>query len=421
MVVWFPTPIHPIGELFDATSQWDEFSRTSDNTYLRILASAVSRSLLTKPFLILTGPSGTGKTRGAAQLAESVCGEDCRELVAVGADWTDNRHVLGYLNPLESGTLDGQACPIYETTPILDLILHANEYPEPHVLILDEMNLSHVERYFADFLSAMELEDKSGALKLHAAGTAVTRTGVPVPGIIDFPANLFVIGTVNIDETTYMFSPKVLDRANVIEIHADKTALDRFLRGTPSEGGGPEAKDYGIPFLDVAHAIQTEENHPQVPLLPDAVRQAAADRLMALFRIMSRGRGEYGFRTGKEVMAYLRTAHFLAGPEEAGRAAWATGENWHEALDAQILQKILPKLHGSRSRLAPLLGALTQYCATGNEAYALEHFPGEDGSAPKRGLKDACATPNPVFKDSYEKLKRMIDVLVEEQFVSFIC
>ena len=92
-----------------------------------------------------------------------------------------------------------------------------------------------------------------------------------------------------------------------------------------------------------------------------------------------------------------------------------------EALDAQILQKILPKLHGSRSRLAPLLGALAQYCATGNEVYAMEHFPGEDGAAPKRGLKDACDTPNPVFKNSYEKLKRMIDVLVEEQFVSFIC
>ena len=386
-----------------------------------ISPSRISHSLLSKPFLILTGPSGTGKTRGAVELAQLICGEGCHELVAVGADWTDNRHVLGYLNPLEPGTLNGQVCPIYETTPILDLILLANEHPESHVLILDEMNLSHVERYFADFLSAMELEDKSGALKLHAAGTAVTRTGVPVQGSIDFPTNLFVIGTVNIDETTYMFSPKVLDRANVIEIHADKTALENFLRGSQSVGGGHEAKDYGISFLDAAHVIQTEEEHSQVPLLPNAVQQASADHLMALFRIMKRGRGEYGFRTGKEVMAYLRTAHFLAGPEAVLRTAWATGENWHDALDAQILQKILPKLHGSRSRLASLLGALAQYCATGNEAYALEHFPGEDGLAPKRGLKDACATPNPVFKNSYEKLKRMIDVLVEEQFVSFIC
>jgi 5-methylcytosine-specific restriction protein B len=345
-------------------------------------------------------------------------------LVAVGADWTDNRHVLGYLNPLEPGVLNEQPCPIYETTPILDLILHANEHPEPHVLILDEMNLSHVERYFADFLSAMELEDKSGALKLHAAGTAVTRTGVPVPGFIDFPSNLFVIGTVNIDETTYMFSPKVLDRANVIEIHAEETTLGNFLKGIASVGDGSEAKDYGISFLEVAHVIQTEEEHAQVPLLPPTVRDVSVKHLMEIFQIMKRGRGEFGFRTGKEVMAYLRTAHFLAGTDAAARTAWAVvGEpngGWVNALDEQILQKILPKLHGSRSRLAPLLGALAQYCATGNKDYALEHFP-EGGSAAKRTLQDARGLTPLMFKKSYEKLGRMIDVLVEEQFMSFIC
>jgi 5-methylcytosine-specific restriction protein B len=266
----------------------------------------------------------------------------------------------------------------------------------------------------------MELENKTGALKLHAAGTAVTRKGVPVPSSIDFPSNLFVIGTVNIDETTYMFSPKVLDRANVIEIHAEATALENFLRGIESGSGGPEAKDYGISFLEAAHVIQMEEEHPQVPPLPATVRDAAADRLMSLFRIMKRGRGEYGFRTGKEVMAYLRTAHFLAGPEPTGRTAWAAGGSWHEALDAQILQKILPKLHGSRSRLAPLLGALATYCATGDEDDAMKHFP-QDGAAAKRSLQDARGLTELKFNNSYEKLERMIDVLVEEQFVSFIC
>jgi hypothetical protein len=413
-----------VADLLAATNQFN--SLVGEEALLPFEDVGIPNSLLVtsslaKHFLIITGPSGTGKTRGAVELAESVCGEGCRELVAVGADWTDNRHVLGYLNPLEAEAA-GAKRPIYETTPILDLILHANATPgEPHVLILDEMNLSHVERYFADFLSAMELEDKSDALKLHAAGVAVTRTGVPIHGKIDFPTNLFVIGTVNIDETTYMFSPKVLDRANVIEIHADRNDIENFLRGTVSAGEKHEAKDYGVSFLEASQAIQAVEDHPRIPLLPDPVRQAATDHLMALFRIMKRGRGEYGFRTGKEVMAYLRTAYFLAGPEEAGRMTWATGVNWHEALDAQILQKILPKLHGSRSRLAPLLGGLAQYCATGNESQALEHFPGEDGSQPRRGVKDSCGTPNPVFKNSHEKLCRMIDVLVEEQFVSFIC
>jgi 5-methylcytosine-specific restriction protein B len=210
--------------------------------------TALEISLLTKPFLILTGPSGTGKTRGAVRLADTICGIDAHRLVAVGADWTDNRHVLGYLNPLETFKVKDddeeieELFPIYETTPILDLILHANaNADEPHVLILDEMNLSHVERYFADFLSAMELKDKTDALKLHSAGIARNRTGAEIRGSIDFPSNLFVIGTVNIDETTYMFSPKVLDRANVIEIHAGKKEMEDFLKDEPASGAGETA------------------------------------------------------------------------------------------------------------------------------------------------------------------------------------
>lgn len=419
-VVWFDQQINAMGQVRDVTADWQTLRGTLE-TNACIKTSAISISLLSKPFLILTGPSGTGKTREAIQLAKELhCEADCLAVVAVGADWTDNRHVVGFLNPLQ--TADGQpnGIPIYETTAILNLLLHANEHPEqPHVLILDEMNLSHVERYFADFLSAMELEDKGKALKLHSAGSAKTREGVEVKRCIDFPENLFVIGTVNIDETTYMFSPKVLDRANVIEIHAEDTALEAFLKGT-AVAGGDEARDHGISFLDLAQEIRRKEpDAARVPLLPDALQNAAADRLMELFRIMKRGRGEFGFRTGREVLAYLRTAHFLT--PEAERAAWAAPDGkWLEALDAQILQKILPKLHGSRTRLAPLLGALATYCATGMEAYALEHFP-EGGNSPRRGLNDARNIENPKFPNSYRKLERMIGVLVEEQFVSFIC
>jgi 5-methylcytosine-specific restriction protein B len=375
--------------------------------------------MIAKPFLILTGPSGTGKTRGAIQLAESLCEADCRAVVAVGADWTDNRHVVGFLNPLQTADGTPTGTPVYEATEILKLLLHANEHPDqPHVLILDEMNLSHVERYFADFLSAMELEDKESALKLHAAGTAKTREGVEVPGSIDFPDNLFVIGTVNIDETTYMFSPKVLDRANVIEIHAEETALENMLKGIGGEAG-PEARDHGISFLEAARVIRNEEDHDHVPPLPLAIRELATERLMDLFRIMKRGRGEFGFRTGREVLAYLRTVHFLT--PEAERAAWVGAEGgWVEALDAQILQKILPKLHGSRTRLAPLLGALATYCATADKEEALKHFP-VGSTLLQRSLNDARNVPNPKFPKSYQKLERMIEVLVEEQFVSFIC
>jgi MrcB-like, N-terminal domain/ATPase family associated with various cellular activities (AAA) len=272
---------------------FDFNSPTNDDPLTTFINTSISRALLSKSFLILTGPSGTGKTRGAIQLAEMLSDADCRAVVAVGADWTDNRHVLGFLNPLQTSDGTPTGVPIYETTEILNLLLHANaeeNREKPHVLILDEMNLSHVERYFADFLSAMELEDKEKAMKLHSAGVAKTREGVDVDGSIDFPENLFVIGTVNIDETTYMFSPKVLDRANVIEIHADLTALANFLKGIGGEAG-PEAQDHGISFLDAARVIRNEDAHDYVPLLTPEFKELAAQRLMELFGIMKRGRG----------------------------------------------------------------------------------------------------------------------------------
>lgn len=382
----------------------------------RFPSTPLIRSLLAKPFLILTGPSGTGKTRGAVGLAEELCGDGGRwVVVAVGADWTDNRHVVGYLNPLER---DGGVA-VYESTAVLELVMRANEHPdEVHALILDEMNLSHVERYFADFLSAMELADGRGALRLHGAGRARTRLGREVAGAVDFPGNLLVIGTVNIDETTYMFSPKVLDRANVVEMEADGEGLRRVLlgvgEGADGSGGG---EDRGLGFLNVARVIRGERKDVVVPSLPEGVRAGVVARLLELHRILARGRGEFGYRTGKEVMAYLRASYFLTA--EGERVAWETG-GWEAALDEQILQKILPKLHGSRSRLGPLLGALARYCASGSEEEAMKHYPA-GGRAAVYGLQDVRALEGAKFGRSYRKLARMIEVLVEEQFVSFIC
>ena len=93
---------------------------------------------------------------------------------------------------------------VYQSTPAYELIKNAEDDSEnPYFLILDEMNLSHVERYFADFLSAIESGEE---IPLYGNNDKLT-----------LPDNLFIIGTVNVDETTYMFSPKVLDRANTIE------------------------------------------------------------------------------------------------------------------------------------------------------------------------------------------------------------
>jgi 5-methylcytosine-specific restriction protein B len=102
--------------------------------------------LQSKPFLILTGLSGSGKTLQARSFSKWICFEKTQtELIAVGADWTSNENLLGYPDALKEKSYrkpDNGA---------LDLILRAQQNPAlPYFLILDEMNLSHVERYIAD-------------------------------------------------------------------------------------------------------------------------------------------------------------------------------------------------------------------------------------------------------------------------------
>ena len=136
----------------------------------------------------------------------------------------------------------GDKVPIYQSTKILDLLLEASldtNSAKPIFLILDEMNLSHVERYFADFLSALESRD--AGLHLHREGKGKRLPRQPggladVPETLRLPRNVFVVGTVNVDETTYMFSPKVLDRANVIEFRVAETAPSRISGSSRSDG-----------------------------------------------------------------------------------------------------------------------------------------------------------------------------------------
>src|SRR5690606_32630707 len=129
-------------------------------------------------------------------------------IVPVGADWTNREPLLGYPDGLRE---DNYVLP---DNGVLGLILKALENSKlPYFLILDEMNLSHVERYFADFLSIMETKESIQLYSGHDRDSG----NKSIPKKIYWPENLFIIGTVNIDESTYMFSPKVLDRANVIE------------------------------------------------------------------------------------------------------------------------------------------------------------------------------------------------------------
>lgn len=252
-------------------------------------------SLETKQFLILTGISGSGKTK-IAELWGSY-NEERLLLKAVGSNWNDNKNLLGYKNLLVD---DAKS---YVKTEIVEFIEEsAKNTDKQYILILDEMNLSHVERYFSDFLSAIESMDK----------------GITLPSgkILKLNENLKIIGTVNIDETTYMFSPKVLDRANVIE-----------MNGT-------------IPSVFIEEMVR---NKKQVflPLVDKPWFERYVNILDSIYDSLN---GNFGYRVIEEVTRYVLINTELFG-----------NEIFIRCLDEQIYQKILPKLHGTKAILGPRL------------------------------------------------------------------
>jgi len=321
--------------------------RVSDGLLLRFAAS-----LLAKRFLILTGLSGSGKTKLAHAFAAWITEtEDQYRLVAVGADWTTNENVVGYQDALQTG--------IYRkpSNGALDVILRAKNNPaHPYFLILDEMNLSHVERYFADILSAVESGEE---IALHSAAESLKTSEddpLPVPPKLRLPDNLFIVGTVNVDETTYMFSPKVLDRANVIEFRATAGDIAAFL-DAPSKVDMDALASKGAAFgpAFVAEAGAAAQ-------LDGATAADLKARLTEIFDALAPIGAEFGFRTAHEI---TRFTHFHAKLSGGG---W----QFKDALDAQVLQKLMPKLHGSERRLGPVLKALEAFCEAQQCAASLE-------------------------------------------------
>lgn len=314
-------------------------------------------SLKVKPFVILTGNSGTGKTKLAQLYGEYISDSEKRYLmVPVGANWTEKRHIFGYLN-----IMTGE----YQSTPALDFIMKAAEDPDnPYLLILDEMNLSHVERYFSDFLSAIESGEP---IPLH------DDPDCNFPRKIKIPRNLIVVGTVNVDETTYMFSPKVLDRANTIEFNTINP--QNYLKNQPRQ------KPKGdLEFLEDPLNHKTELNKIKDELAP--IMDQLISELEFFYEELKDPGFDFGFRVVNEILSFMHAAWIYEGkPQE-----W---DNWKRYFDAQIKQKILPKIHGPERLLRDTLQKLKEHC-TGK------------------------------FPESEKKLEEMEQTLKVQRYVSFI-
>jgi 5-methylcytosine-specific restriction protein B len=248
------------------------------------------------------------------------------------------------------------------------------------------MNLSHVERYFADFLSAMESKEQ---IFLHSGSKDCNG----VPHTISLPDNLFIIGTVNIDETTYMFSPKVLDRANVIEFRVDEKEMITFLKGNTT--------------VDFTNILSQGENMA-CDFLTRAVRkydstkiqESVIEQLLLFFRELKLVGAEFGYRTAAEILRFVAVTKEL-------------NDEWtnEQILDAAIMQKLLPKLHGSRRKLEATLKSLTGLCLFDKALAA-------DILNPKKNIdfKDTIRIKYPL---SLEKIRRMNNGLIGNNFTSY--
>ncbi len=167
-------------------------------------------SLKAKPFVILAGTSGTGKTKLVKLFAEAIgatVDNGRYKLVPVRPDWSDSTDLFGYVD------LNGQYIPGALTEFIITAI---SDQTKPYFLCLDEMNLARVEYYLSDILSIIETRHFDND-QITTDTIAESDIAVASHGKLFLPENLYIIGTVNMDETTFPFSKKVLDRANTIE------------------------------------------------------------------------------------------------------------------------------------------------------------------------------------------------------------
>jgi 5-methylcytosine-specific restriction protein B len=349
-------------------------------------------SLATKPFVIFTGLSGSGKTKLAQTFAKWICeGEAQYKIIPVGADWTNREPLLGYPNSLNPNSY------VLPDNGALDLIIAAIDNAKdkklkdckPYFLILDEMNLSHVERYFADFLSGMESKE---AISLYTGNDRKDENDRQIPKEIKLPPNLFMVGTVNIDETTYMFSPKVLDRANTIEFRVDKNDLLAFFDAPneePSSAIDGSGASYSNEFMKFV-AIETDgKTNYQEPLLD-------------FFKALQPIGAEFGYRTANEMNRLV-----------AQLEALGLEKNEH-ALDVAVMQKLLPKLHGSRTKLNKVLPILASFCfdsCSSEQAKALLDEVKREGQL----LSDY----KPTLPLSFAKIARMYAAAQENGFASY--
>lgn len=336
----------------------------------------------TKPFLLLAGISGTGKSRIVKQMAFESCPDipalrsdktapGNYELIEVKPNWHDSSELLGYESEIGG--------PHYVVTPFVRFLVKAMRYPDvPFFVCMDEMNLAPVEQYFAEFLSVLE------SRKLLSDGTITSEPLIKADifskyadqlhrdlDITDtetyktvydrlkndglrLPSNLIVVGTVNMDETTHQFSRKVIDRAMTIEMNIEdaETPFKNFFEGGDALHyyDNPQPKDLFLPkvvqaseALSILRAEDASYLKENVPGLLHSLNSALNG---TPFKI--------AYRVQNELLLYFFSLR-EENSDEASEALLA------QAMDAILMMKVLPRIEGDEDLLDKPLKALAQF------------------------------------------------------------
>ena len=294
-------------------------------------------SLKTKPFTILAGISGTGKSKIIRLLADAIKAD--YTLISVRPDWNDATDLIGYKN-LDDKFIKGQL-----TKAILKAQQNKNK---PHLICLDEMNLARVEYYLSDYLSIIESRKKVGQNIITDNIVQYQEDNENIS--LHIPDNLYLIGTVNMDDTTFQFSRKVLDRANTIEF--SDVDLDNLFFEVNEK---VESLNVSNDFLKTTY-LKTMDIEEEYRDYAKEVNKT----IIEINEILKKSQKQFAYRVRDEMLFYLvenKKANLL-----------------HEdiALDYQIMQKILPVISGSEESVYQVLIDLLNFVCDTNTIDSIE-------------------------------------------------
>ena len=318
----------------DAVNRIKSYVKSQGFTCDKDLIENIYLSLRSKPFVILAGVSGTGKSWITRLFAEAIGAGDNYEMISVRPDWSDASELLGYVN------LDGKFIPGMLTSVIEKASQPENEN-KIYFVCLDEMNLARVEYYFSDFLSVIETREWSGdrivtrkIFKENSFGPDNNGEYHKRYGTLYIPDNIYIIGTVNMDETTHPFSKKVLDRANTIEL--SEIDLKADLKGNEGKEDVEKADPISVDnkflrseYLDfkACYNAHSKEMDTMIKILE------------AINKDLQPINAQVAYRVRNEI------AYYLSYVLEDGLLSF------EKAMDNAIMQKILPRVQGEGHRI----------------------------------------------------------------------